>query len=203
MNKRNCNSRSPFTKTIVFTITLAILIGNSGCANTPSVLVTPEPTAIPTIAIDPTPCLQKISELNFDTIASDTHSKMQEKQPEIYFITSHSEAVEIAKLLSNEDVAKKLQALNYDEEFAIAVFLGMKPTSGYKIIINHVLYANNEVNICATLLTPEPGKMITNLETYPYHLIQINNKEFSPGQEIFIHLIVDGQKINSITRILQ
>lgn len=123
------------------------------------------------------------------------------EQPGLAILDSEEDAAALGGLVS--DAARDwLEALDYERQFALVVFAGLKPAMEYGVTVDTLLRKDNAVYIEAILVEPDPGVPITPVISSPYHAIEIP-KVGDWGQEITFYLVIDGEIVASLDRLIR
>ncbi len=138
--------------------------------------------------------------LPFETIEqkewAGTDKPYESREPTLIIVSRLEEVDNLNGLISDEAMIK-LQALDYDEYFALVAFQGWKPSTGYSIQVNRISRLGNTVNIYTQLHEPTPDEAKADEVTSPYHLVQVQ-KSGSWGQVITFNLIGGETSIVSL-----
>ncbi len=96
-------------------------------------------------------------------------------------------AADVAKLdgLVSGQALEQARALDFGEDWAVAVFAGWKPSSGYEAEIVRVVSKDGQVIVAAVLRDPPPGIEVQAQETLPYHLILLKKEGLIGGKKTF------------------
>lgn len=89
----------------------------------------------------------------------------------------------------------QVQNMDFSQYFAVAVFQGVKPTSGYDIEIKKVTQIGSAVIVYAHFVIPEPMDTTQQIETSPYQLLKVSKGDLH-GQVEFT-LRADGTAVVS------
>lgn len=89
---------------------------------------------------------------------------------------------------------QKLQALNYEANFALVVLEGGKPSGGYSVKIVQVAVTSNRVVVAVKLLDPDPLIAQPAVMTSPYQVVSVKKKGRLSGKFEF-ELMSDGKSI--------
>ncbi len=157
-------------------------------SHTPTPTPTPSPPQ-PTGITIPFETIEK-SELGSGVLGIDKYNETgASKAPRFILVTR---AADVAKLdgLVSDQALEQARALDFGEDWAVAVFAGVKPTSGYHAEIVGVVSKDGQVIVKAVLQgppqNPPPGTVLqlNAVVTLPYHLILLN-KEGLIGKKTF------------------
>ena len=148
------------------------------------------PSHTPTPTPTPSPPQPTGTVIPFETIEKSDHGGTEKynetgpaKAPRFILLTR---AADVAKLdgLVSDQALEQARALDFGEDWAVAVFAGWKPSSGYEAEIVRVVSKDGQVVVAAVLRDPPPGIEVQARETLPYHLILLK-KEGLIGKKTF------------------
>jgi hypothetical protein len=71
------------------------------------------------------------------------------------------------------EVRNQLLKLDYQREFAIALFRGRHGSSGYQVVIERVAQQAYTANVYAQSWEPGPYNAVTFMETSPCHIVAV------------------------------
>ena len=63
--------------------------------------------------------------------------------------------------------------MDFSREMVVGIFMGQRGTGGYEIEITKVERAGSELRVYYRGKSPDPGAMLTQALTEPYHLIKL------------------------------
>src|SRR3990172_6925272 len=146
-------------------------------------------------------CRSRFGEkLPFETVEREetpvTSQEYPEKDVDLVVISSATEVSELDEWVS-EAAKLALLELDYSDYFALAVFRGYKPSTGYPIEITSVRRQENTVTVEITLQDPLPGMGVSDIVTSPYHVIKIDKGEAWNEEIIFDSLQDDTSVLSS------
>jgi len=118
-------------------------------------------------------CGPRETELPFETIEQYHRSEGYDSpEPCLVLITSQQEIDRLESLVSR-GALEQLAELDFQQYFAIAVFRGVRPTSGYDIIIERIARRGDKIVVYAQFWEPRLDQVILPEVTSPYHLIKV------------------------------
>jgi len=127
-----------------------------------------------------TACGPRETELPFETIErNDTYSPEEGYgglKPCVVLVTTRQEIDRLEGLVS-QAALDHLAELNFEQYFAIAVFRGRQPYSGYATIIERVARQGDKIVVYAQFWEPRSNQVILTMETSPYHLIKVRRDD--------------------------
>lgn len=153
-----------------------------------------------------TTCKSQEGELPFETIAKSNGpdnlglTTYREEDPALLIIANDDEVDALVPTVLAEDpvLADQLRQLDYDRFFAILVLQGLKHQGGYSITVQRVVRQDDQINVHADFISPEPGTFRYQAFTSPYHLVQVS-KEGQWGQEVTFVLVANGESVAETT----
>jgi len=63
--------------------------------------------------------------------------------------------------------------VDFSREMVVGIFMGQRGTGGYEIEITRVERADSQLRVYYRSKDPEPGAMVTQMLTQPYHVIKL------------------------------
>ncbi len=63
--------------------------------------------------------------------------------------------------------------IDFSQRMVLAVFAGEKPTGGFTMAIKRVVKERGGLKVYVEEGSPPPGAMVTQVLTYPYHIVSI------------------------------
>jgi len=143
----------------------------------------------------------EVTSLAFTTIehsdAATSGALYESQEPGLVVIASPDNVSQIEQFIS-DDAAARLASIDYGTHFAIIAFDGLKPASGYKILVSQVSRAEDTVYVFAQCLEPAADDVQADEVSSPYHLIEVE-KGGVWAEPITFLLIIDGKIATSIT----
>jgi len=121
-------------------------------------------------------------------------------EPGMVIIARTDEINSLDGMASDESI-KQLEALDYDQYFALAAFQGLKASTGYEIQANRIDRAGNTVNIYAQLVEPPSDITVGSLVTSPYILVKVK-KTGNWGQDITFNLFSGKKLVASLSHMI-
>jgi hypothetical protein len=100
------------------------------------------------------------------------------REPQQSVIRTESEWLELWRKHSNEFHTTPPTVL-FDQEVAVAVFLGEKNTGGYDLTIVRAERNDDELVIYYQETSPAPGAMLIQAFMQPFHIVRINRQDLS------------------------
>ncbi len=127
-----------------------------------------------------TACSPRETELPFETIERNDSYSPEEGygglEPRVVLVTTRQEIDQLEGLIS-QAALDHLAELNFEQYFAIAVFRGRQPYSGYATIIERVARQGDKIVVYAQFWEPGSNQVILTMETSPYHLIKVRSDD--------------------------
>ena len=63
--------------------------------------------------------------------------------------------------------------VDFSRDMVVGIFMGQRGTGGYEIEITRVERADSQLRVYYRSKDPEPGAMVTQMLTQPYHVIKL------------------------------
>lgn len=130
-----------------------------------------------------TACGPRETELSFETIERSDYSDYSTLESHVVLVTSQDDVDRMAGLI-NQTALDQLAELDFRQYFAIAVFRGLQASSGYDVIIEHLVRRNDAITVYAQFWEPSPYWEVLDIETSPYHLVKVYKDGDVVSQEI-------------------
>jgi len=147
-------------------------------------------------------CKFQQNDLPFETIAQDDWGNSghayEAQEPALAVIAQPAEVADLDGWITS-DAQTQLQTLDYDAYFALIVFQGWKPSTGYSVQVNRITREENTVRVYAQFQEPKPDEAKADEATSPYHLVQVQ-KVGTWGEDVTFNLVVNGTAIVSASR---
>ena len=168
-----------------------------------------------TYAAPPAAALQNVTpsgtELPFGTIeqeefglterfSPDEPYPFADDAPALMIIARPEELAAVEQRLTAKGKAG-LQRLDYATSFALVVFQGYKPSSGYSTQVERITRKEDIVTVSTTFREPTPEEEKLAVVTLPYHLIQVR-KSGNWEQNVTFNVVVDGAVVASISHFI-
>jgi hypothetical protein len=135
--------------------------------------------AILVISLGTMACGPKETELPFETIEQRDWTGHEGKQPysgeepRLVLVNGRDEIERLEKLVTQEAL-DQMAILDFGQYFALAVFRGRQPTTGYDIIIERVARRDDKIVVHAQFWEPNPGHYVFKpMVRSPYHLVKV------------------------------
>lgn len=114
----------------------------------------------------------------FTTIVQGAASGGKETVPSLHLIRTHRERASITAYLSPPD-RPALNSVNLSSNIIIAVFLGLRPTSGYSIEIMSIQVSDKVLDVTVKRSAPASWEPVRQGFESPYHLVRIAHRVFA------------------------
>jgi hypothetical protein len=109
----------------------------------------------------------------FFTLARGNTAIAQIRGPAIFLAADAEKVAHFAAWIKNNENAATLAKVNFATHLVVAVFAGMRPSSGYGISAKRVESSNGGVTITAELSGPGSGQAVADVISFPYHVIAV------------------------------
>jgi len=130
-----------------------------------------------------TACGPKETELSFETIEKGDWAgygdleTVSVLETQVILVTNPQEIAQLKGLVSQEAL-DQLAELDFGQYFAIAVFRGRQPTSGYDTIIERIARQGDKVVVYTQFWEPSPWYGVASEATSPYHLVRVRRYDY-------------------------
>jgi hypothetical protein len=94
------------------------------------------------------------------------------KKPVAFIATKASDVGAFERFLEPEDAARVRQ-VNLDTRAVVAVFSGVKPTSGFTITVRRISLAGATLRIAVAVRSPAPSGYVLPAFSSPYHVVRV------------------------------
>ncbi len=131
-------------------------------------------------------------EVDFETIENAQRPGIQASQPDLAVVSEKEDTFSMQNTISSASVST-LVDMDYKADFALVVYQGRKPSSGYNVVIQRITHEGNTINVYVQFTERDPAKPAENVETSPYHLIKIP-REGIQGELVFV-ILADGKEV--------
>ena len=114
------------------------------------------------------------NEVSFETVVKNDNEGFY-KERRNYIITDNKAWEDLwDKAVSSENTIPKV---DFEQNMVIAVFQGLKDTSGYKIQINKVIEKDNLIEVFIQESSPASDDVVIQAITSPYHVVKIKKAD--------------------------
>jgi len=109
-------------------------------------------------------------------------------------INNEEELDRLLGLIQDGDLIDRLSAVDFEDDFILAVMRGEMPTAGYSVTIEDVRYDGEMVDVFVSLTNPGPDDAVAQVITYPLAVQVISRTEVQePGQRAWSVISADGE----------
>jgi len=147
-------------------------------------------------------CKPQQNDLPFDTVDQSDWGNAghayEAQEPALVVIAQPAEVTDLDDWITL-DAQTQLQTLGYDTYFALIVFQGWKPSTGYSVQVNRITRREDTVTVYAQFQEPKPDEETGGEVASPYHLVQVR-KVGIWDQEITFNLVVNKIIVASLSR---
>lgn len=119
-----------------------------------------------------TACTIDEIDLVFESLEQSDLGDYALKESRLLLVSTQDDIDQIADLISQSALAK-LEALDFEQYYAIAAFRGTQPTSGYDTLIERVTRRGDEIVVYVKFWEPSPHYAVLDEATSSYHLIKV------------------------------
>jgi|GEM_PF-944846 hypothetical protein len=93
--------------------------------------------------------------------------------PALFIAGNLDEATNFSNLVDKSEDIKKIQEVDFETHWVVAVFRGEVGTAGYGISIDDIKATDKGVRLQVSLSDPGPDEAVAQVVSYPYHLVTI------------------------------
>jgi hypothetical protein len=131
---------------------------------------------------------QQSGELSFETLSKKSFINYRGEAAKLEVVSSQ-EDVQILpdEIGENTQIQRTLEDLDYNQEFAVIVFNGYRLLFNYDITVKKIVRKDNDVEIYAEFIKPDPKGLVQPGSSSPYHMISVS-KSGSWGEDITFKL---------------
>jgi hypothetical protein len=104
-------------------------------------------------------------------------------EPTLVVAGSPAAATRCTELLNNPDLTRRMHAVNFHTTWVVCVFRGRMGSSGYGMAIEEIATAPGAVHLRVRLTDPVPGQNVSDVITYPYHIVLLPRERLEHGPE--------------------
>jgi hypothetical protein len=143
----------------------------TGCnSNVPTTPLLITPSSSPALATQPKPT-EAGQTIAFENLAQGDSYIAEVESPTLFVISSTSEANRLVGWLNDAEAIARIQKVDFNTTWIIAVFRGKVKSSGYGITVDAVRFTPEAVQTTVSLIEPAPDQAVSAVISYPYHLI--------------------------------
>lgn len=109
----------------------------------------------------------------FESLAQGDSYTAGLENPTLFLVCNAAQAARLTQLFNDADTFKRIQAIDFNTKYIVAVFRGQVGSSGYGIAVQAVSNAQGTVQLRVNLTKPAPSQMASTVIAYPYHIILV------------------------------
>ena len=109
----------------------------------------------------------------FLTLARGDTAIAKIKSPVIFLAADAEKVAHFAAWIKDNENTAKLAKVDFATHLVVAVFAGVRPSSGYGITVKRVESSNGSVTVTAALSGPGSGQAVADVISFPYHVIAV------------------------------
>jgi len=180
------NKRNGFLKLGIALLVLALNVWLVGCSpGTPA--VPPSATSGPTPLIlppgTPSRSTEAMQMITFKSLAQGESLTAELESPTLFVASSAAEAARFTRWLDDTDVITRIQEVDFNSAWVVAVFAGKMGSSGYSITIKKIGIVPQTVELVVEITKPAPGQNVSDVISYPYHIVLLPRERLkvTPG----------------------
>jgi hypothetical protein len=167
--------------------TLAVQYGIPRSATTPKpISATPATPATPipnTNPKPPTPTNTSLTLPIIQTVEAGSNAEYSQGELLTRFDDNEPDFLKTWKLVAGNQIPlPAAPKIDFNKSRTVTVFLGQRPTGGYSIRYKSATLENNTLNLVMETTAPSPDRMVSQVITSPYVILEIKNTQFSAVQ---------------------
>lgn len=109
-------------------------------------------------------------------------------------INNQEELERLLGLIHDEALIERLSAVDFEDDFVLAVLRGEMPTAGYSVSINDVRHETEIVEVFVSLTNPVPDESVAQVITFPLAVQVVSRSDIQePGERAWAVISADGQ----------
>ncbi len=109
-------------------------------------------------------------EIEFKTVEKDYYGGLSREKKIIIKDPSSWEEL-WGRLYEGRVPSPPLPRVNLKKEVIAAIFMGKKPTGGYRALIKNIYFSEKSLKIYYRFISPPPGSILTQAFTSPFHIV--------------------------------
>ncbi|MBN1146433.1 MAG: protease complex subunit PrcB family protein [Anaerolineales bacterium] len=121
------------------------------------------------------------------------------EKPTLFVAGNSKEAARFAEWLDDPDLKARLQALDFEEQFVVIVFAGVKGSSGYGVEVREISVVPGIVSLKVEFTEPAAGQISSDVISHPYHVISLSKEQIDATLlKTWAVIDMDGNEITQI-----
>jgi len=118
--------------------------------------------------------------VSFQTVAHRFSGGSGPKRPIAFVALEASEVESFDRFLTPED-SRRVRNINPAVSAVVAVFAGLKPSTGYKITVRRLSLGQRTLRIVVGLRRPAPDTSVLPALSSPYHVVKVARRALGPS----------------------
>jgi len=170
------------TLTLLGLVLSGWLIGcNSGLlAGSPSARSVPLPSS-PSVTQASLP--NNMSTIPFESLAQGESYTAQLENPALFVVSNAAEADRFTQLLNDPEIVQRIESVDFNTTYVVAVFRGQVGSSGYGIAMRDITSAPGTVQLKVNLTDPPSDRAVSAVISYPYQLVLVSREKLPIAPE--------------------
>lgn len=187
LNSQLCLSASKMINLKRSLVLLGLLLsgglvgGNSGISNIPH---SETPNSLPSSSpVNQTRVPKTRPTIPFESLIQGDSYTAGLENPTLFVASNAAEAARFTQLLNKTEVTKRIQTIDFNSTYIVAVFRGQVGSSGYGIAIQQISTAAGTVQLTVSLTNPPSDRLVSTVIAYPYHIVLVPREKLNltPG----------------------
>ena len=112
----------------------------------------------------------------------DSHTASLEG-PALFVAGKASEINSFTGMLNDSELVRRIGDSDFEKNWIVAVFRGMVGTGGHGIRVAEIEKENETLKVTVDLSDPEPGHLVIQVISYPYHIITVPKENLIVTEE--------------------
>ena len=119
----------------------------------------------------------------FQSLAQGESYTAQLENPALFVVSNAAEADRFTQLLNDPEIVQRIQSVDFNTTYVVAVFRGQVGSSGYGIAIGDITSAPGTVQLKVNLTDPPSDRAVSAVISYPYQLVSVSREKLSIAPE--------------------
>lgn len=150
--------------------------------------VTVEPIRPVVVQPDPTPPSQNVVTVPvIKTLEASSNAAYSQGESMTRLDDNQQEWLETWKLIAGNQIPMpSAPVVDFGKKRMVTVFLGQRPTGGFGLAYKSATLEGNSLKLVLETTSPAPGRLVTQVITSPYVLLEVSNTNFNVVQVEFV-----------------
>jgi hypothetical protein len=141
----------------------------------------------PTTNVVTTPTTSVVTVPVIKTIEASSNANYSQGESLTRFDDNQAEWLETWKLISGNQIPMPpAPIVDFSKKRMVTVFLGQRPTGGFGISYKSATLEDNTLKLVIETTSPAPGRLVTQVITSPFVVLEVSNTNFNVVQVEFV-----------------